>query len=133
MESLDELDLEFVLTRNLDLNFDEQGAPRLQRNGDVLSERQSKVTESLLRNDIVAPHVVKFSSTYKSKRKFRRLVIFGIVLVLSISSLSYFSGTVTTFSHEAVLDIESKNMTTMITTKHANNSSSSNSTIHTGP
>jgi hypothetical protein len=128
MESLDELDLEFVLTRNLDLNFDEQGSPRLPRNDDVPSERQSKVTESLLRNDIVAPRVVKFSSTYKSKRKFRRLVILVIILVLSISSLSYFSGTVTSFSHEAVLDIESKNMTT----KHAN-SSSSNSTIHTGP
>ena len=104
MEQLDE----FLLSRHIDLEEDHQSVA----SGDSASnELRNKLTENLLRSDVMAPHLVQFTHTYNPYKKRRRVLILLIVLGLSIRALSHFSKTVATLSYETTLDIESKNIT----------------------
>ena len=79
------------------------------------------VADSLIRNSFVGPKVVRLSMTYNSHKTQRRMVraaaIIFIVLLLSIYGFSKFNKLLwSSYSHEAILDIESKNIMTTTTT-----------------
>ena len=106
MEQLDDL----LVARHVDL--DEEDPPlretsKESEDNDQSCERREKLTESLLRNDVVAPHVIKFTPTYNPYKKYRRVFAIGFAVGLSIYSLFHFSKVVYSLSHEATLDIES--------------------------
>jgi hypothetical protein len=105
MEKLDE----FLLSRHIDLEEDRQS---ITSEDSASNDLRNKFTENLLRSDVMAPHLVKFThSTYNPYKKRRRVLVLLIVLGLSIRALSHFSKTVSTLSYETTLDIESKNIT----------------------
>jgi hypothetical protein len=105
MEKLDE----FLLSRHIDL--EEDGQSVASEEDSASNELRNKFTENMLRSDVMAPHLVQFTHTYNPYKKRRRVLVLLIVLGLSIRALSHFSKTVSTLSHEATLDIESKNVT----------------------
>ena len=78
----------------------------------VLAQERESLTESMLRNDIVAPRVVRFTPRRhaRSNQKWmRRLTIVAAVLLLSISSIIFFQKVLNRVAHEALLDIETNN------------------------
>jgi hypothetical protein len=106
MEQLDDL----LLARHVDLDAEEprQGAPNSKERAES-SERREKLTDSLLRNDVLAPHVIRFTPTYYNpNRKCRRWAALILAVALSIFGLFHFSKVVFSLSHEATLDIETK-------------------------
>ena len=90
---------------------------------DIIDHHQENelVADSLIRNSFVGPKVVRLSMTYNSHKTQRRMVraaaIIFIVLLLSIYGFSKFNKLLwSSYSHEAILDIESKNIMTTTTT-----------------
>jgi hypothetical protein len=69
---------------------------------------REKYTESMIRNDAFAPHVVHFTPTYNPQKRARRLAVFLLVLILSASAIFHLRKLVRMFEHEAYLDIEVK-------------------------
>lgn len=114
---MDELE-KFLVSINLNLDDeaeqDENGTegpvttPSGNYRRESVVERESR-TESILRQDMLVPHVVHFtSSAYQSKRKFRRVMAGILVVSLSIMGLFHFSTIVLSLAHEDTLDIDSK-------------------------
>jgi hypothetical protein len=125
MEQLDE----FLLSRHLDL--DEKSTDDDKSDTGESFLRLESLTASLLRNDVVAPHIIHFTSTYNpKKRKVRRVMAFVIAVAISLSSLFHFSKVVLSLSHEATLDIETKMIPSKTTTT---NLTASNSTGKSRP
>ena len=95
---------------------DVDGDQRSSRSHTITSSRQQQelLTESLIRNSFVGPKVVRLSMTYNShrsqRRMFRAFGILFVVLLLSIYGFSRFNRILWNLSHEATLDIESKNI-----------------------
>ena len=118
-----------AFTNSTDTSYDDDEA----EGRGAAAERNRRLSESLLRHDVVAPKVIRLSMTHASSRRKKSIVraaaLLGIVLALSLYGFSYFSRTVWSLSHEAVLDIESKNITTM-TTSHVATAVSSSSSSH---
>jgi hypothetical protein len=104
MEKLDE----FLLSRRIDLEEDRQS---VASEDSASNELRNKFTDYLIRSDVMAPHLVQFTHTYKPYKKRWRVLILLIVLGLSIRALSHFSKSVSSFSHETTLHIENKNFT----------------------
>jgi hypothetical protein len=94
-------------------------------------ERRNVFTDSLLRDDVMAPNIVHFPLTYNSQRSKRRIlrasVLLLLVLGLSIYGFSHFNKMVWALSQEAVLDIEIKNITSASQHHQVRSSSSSSS------
>jgi hypothetical protein len=118
---MDELD-KFLKSIDLNLDADDEddrgglelgnnsstsvgGAPGHRRESALEREKR---TESILRHDLVAPHVVHFSPSYYNSRKRIRLALTGfLVLALSITGVIHISKSVFSLAHEDTLDIES--------------------------
>ena len=75
--------------------------------------RREQFTDSMLNQDVLAPHIVHFThNTVQHKKKAtRRIFVLVVVLVLSLSTILHLRKLLLPFSHEADLDIEVK-MTT---------------------
>ena len=119
---------------------------RNSRSHTITSTRQQQelLTESLIRNSFVGPKVVRLSMTYNShhcqRQMLRAFGILFVVLLLSIFGFSTFNRILWILSHEATLDIESKNVmaeskvtTTGTTTATATGSSNGDSSINSEP
>lgn len=94
---MDELE-KLLETRDVDLAVDPEAAPS--------TRAQERMTESILRQDVVAPNIVKFTPTYNTSRKLRRVVAGVVAVALSVMGLYRFSRVMFIFSTEAKLDIE---------------------------
>lgn len=72
--------------------------------------RHDNLTESLIRNDVVAPQIIQFTPTYQRKIRRRHYRLGGFIFVLILSLFGFFRlrRMVFTFSHEAMLDIETR-------------------------
>jgi hypothetical protein len=113
MEELDEV----LLARHVDLDSDEPRQSRYRRESVELNEGREQFTESMLRGDVVTPHVVHFAQTYNAQKKYRRFALLIVTLALSLLGLFHFRKVVLSLSHEATLDIETK----MDTISHPDN------------
>ena len=104
MEQLDAI----LVDRHVNLDVDEISDGLTINNQDRRqSERDcEKLTDSLIRNDVVAPNVVKFTQHYSPYKREGRLASLFCVVVLSILGMAHFNKIVKSFSHEATLDIE---------------------------
>ena len=109
---MDKLDA-FLLSRQVDLEDEEDRQSLASNESSASNEIRTRVADSLFRSDMLAPQVIKFSSTYKPYRKHRQLLVILVVVGLSISAIFYFSGTVWSLSHEEILDIESKKFSSL--------------------
>ena len=76
--------------------------------------RHDNLTESLIRGDVVAPHVIQFTPTYQRKKRKRHYQLGGFAFVVALSLFGFFRlrRMVFSFSHEALLDIETRMNTT---------------------
>eukprot|EP00980_Cylindrotheca_fusiformis_P030195 scaffold24531_cov122-Cylindrotheca_fusiformis.AAC.4 len=115
MESLDDF-LE-SLHVNLEPDGEKESRPtnRIEESQEA-DRRQETFTDSILRDDFVAPNIVHFTSTYGNKNRNRKLAIIFLVLVFSVSSLYRFSRMVVPLFQEVsksarVKEIESSNST----------------------
>ena len=131
--AIDQLE-DLLIERHVDLDAEEpqQGDSLKNRTHESeelalwASKGREKVTESLLRNDVLAPHVVKFTPTHNPRRKCRRSTALVFAIAMSVHSLFRFSRVFFSLSHEATLDIE-----TNMATSHVNNVSDFNSSSAT--
>jgi hypothetical protein len=99
MESLDD----YFESLHVDLEADEKEEGRLKTAEETQEARRRSetFTDSILRDDVVAPHIVHFTSTYGVKSRNRKLAVIFLVLVLSVSSLYRFSKLIVPFFQEA--------------------------------
>lgn len=148
---MDELD-KFLKTIDLNLDAEEEEDDREEQRelsnataskgtsgyrGESPLQREKRM-ESILRHDLVAPHVIQFSSSYhNSRRRLRRTLAGFLVLSLSITGLLRFSSLVLAISRESTLDIDSQmkavnldpnTTTTTTTTDSTKNNDSRNNT-----
>lgn len=125
MEQLDKI----LVARHVDLDIEEPQPKQPNRQERAESRRRSeKLTESLLRNDVVAPTVVKFTPTYNPYKKCQRWSALLSVVFISTFGIVHFSKVLVSFSHEATLDIETK-MKTIGQLENTSSVSVSNSTF----
>lgn len=93
-------------------NYDDKSQSSDDNDNDQSSYR--KVRQSImLRNDVLVPNVVTFSHNNPIKRNCRRATAMSIILALAVFGFIHVSKIVWGYSQEAVLDIESKNMTSV--------------------
>ena len=99
MEELDKL----LETRNVDLDaIDEEN----QSSSSLRGLGRESMTDSILRQDVAVPNIVKITPTYNDSRRNRRVVAAIFALFLSILSMYRFSKIEFNFSVEAKLDID---------------------------
>ena len=101
MEKLDEV----LVSRRVDL--DDNSFHSNASNDSLLDELRSTITDDWIQSDALSPHIVTFTKSYNPYRK-RKLISLLTAIALSIYGMYHFSKLVTELSHEAPLDIESK-------------------------
>jgi flagellar basal body-associated protein FliL len=86
---------------NVDLEADEQGEikPKTVQETLMSSRQRESFTTSLLRDDIVAPNIVYFSRNNAQVRRYRRILIMVLVLLLSLSGMLRFRKFFSSFQH----------------------------------
>lgn len=106
MESLDD----FFNTLNVDLEADDQDRKSSGKPEDNIEshKRLDTFTDSILRDDVVAPNVVHFASSTNFERRNRKFTVVALVLVLSFSGLFRFTKNMVAFFPESATRVESK-------------------------
>ncbi|CAJ1940360.1 unnamed protein product [Cylindrotheca closterium] len=105
MDSLDD----FLETLKVDLESDDGDhsiKSGLDEENFVSKKRRETFTDSMLRDDVV--HVVQFTSAASVQSQNRKLMVIGLILILSISGLFRFSKSVVPFFMEATSKVEEK-------------------------
>lgn len=98
MESLDD----FLESLHVDLESDER-EDEVKRSSEATEETHRRLetfTDSILRDDVVAPHIVHFTTYTTSRSRKRKVAIIFLVLALSVSSLFRFSKLILPLFHE---------------------------------
>mmetsp|Transcript_19025 Transcript_19025/g.47096 ORF Transcript_19025/g.47096 Transcript_19025/m.47096 type:complete len:114 (-) Transcript_19025:297-638(-) len=110
MDSLDD----FLETLKVDLESDDGDQSiksGLEEDNFVSKKRRETFTDSMLRDDVVAPNVVHFTSAASVQSQNRKLIVIALILVLSISGLFRFSKSMVPFFMEATSTVEGKQAT----------------------
>lgn len=105
MDSLDD----FLKTLQVDLesNDEDQSVTGIAENLESKKRRET-FTDSMLRDDVVAPNIVHFTSAAKVQSQNRKLIVIAVILLLSISGLFRFSKSLVPFFMEATSTVEEK-------------------------
>lgn len=108
MDSLDD----FLKTLQVDLesNDGDQSLSGAEEDNFESKKRRETFTDSMLRDDVVAPNVVHFTSAATVQSQNRRLVLIAVILVLSVSGLFRFSKSVVPYFMEATSAVEEKRL-----------------------
>lgn len=106
MDSLDD----FLKTLEVDLesNDGDQTVSGTEADNFESTKRRETFTDSMLRDDVVAPNIVHFTSAANIQSQNRKLILIAVILVLSVSGLFRFSKSVVPFFMEATATVEEK-------------------------
>lgn len=105
MDSLDD----FLKTLKVDLEADDdQNKPTSKEDSVASRQRLETFTDSIIRDDVVAPNIVHFTSRSSVRNQNRRMIMVVIVLILSVSGLRRFSKAYVPFFMKATTEVENK-------------------------